>query len=167
MLATTRCLCFLMSIRRGPSSGLSTLFRPSSYKKQGCQMVYFLTQNPHRVNFCGSRNVRFWYNLWHIGIFCGIWYILCHFCIFCGHLVNFPHFGICIVPRKICRRVMRKLIKNASPLVCSLYPKLHNGLCFDKIISLYFRATKTTTIDIGAKRKRHFLYLLKNLQKNY
>jgi hypothetical protein len=42
-----------------------------------------------------------------------------------------------------------------------------NRLCFDKIISLYFGAPKTTTIDIGAQRKRDFLDLLKNLPKNY
>jgi hypothetical protein len=42
-----------------------------------------------------------------------------------------------------------------------------NGLCFDKIVSLYFGAPKTTTIDIGVKRKRDFLDLLKNLPKNY
>jgi hypothetical protein len=41
----------------------------------------------------------------------------------------------------------------------------NNGLCFDKIISLYFGAPKTTTINIGAKRKWHFLHLPKNLPK--
>jgi hypothetical protein len=40
-----------------------------------------------------------------------------------------------------------------------------NGLCFNKIVSLYFGAPKTTTIDIGMKRKRDFLDLLKNLPK--
>jgi hypothetical protein len=37
-----------------------------------------------------------------------------------------------------------------------------NGLYFDKIISLYFLRPTITTIDIGAKRKRHFLHLHKN-----
>jgi hypothetical protein len=41
-----------------------------------------------------------------------------------------------------------------------------NGLCFDNIISLYFWRPKITTIDIGAKRKKHFLHLHKNLWKN-
>jgi hypothetical protein len=41
----------------------------------------------------------------------------------------------------------------------------NNGLCFDKIISLYFCAPKTTTIDIGGKRKSDFSDLLKNLSK--
>jgi hypothetical protein len=40
-----------------------------------------------------------------------------------------------------------------------------NGLCFDKIISLYFGAPKTTTIDIGVKRKRHFCTRSKTFQK--
>jgi hypothetical protein len=41
-----------------------------------------------------------------------------------------------------------------------------NGLCFDKIISLYFRGPMITTIDIGANRKRDFLHLHKNASKN-
>jgi hypothetical protein len=34
----------------------------------------------------------------------------------------------------------------------------NNGLRFDKIMSLYFRAPKITAIDIGAKRKKDFLH---------
>jgi hypothetical protein len=34
--------------------------------------------------------------------------------------------------------------------------KVYNGLCFDKIINLYFGAPKITTIDIGAQRKKDF-----------
>jgi hypothetical protein len=37
--------------------------------------------------------------------------------------------------------------------------------CFDKIISIYFRAPKITTIDIGANRKKDFLHLHKILPK--
>jgi hypothetical protein len=40
-----------------------------------------------------------------------------------------------------------------------------NGLCFDKIISLYFCAPKTTTIDIGGKEKVIFRTCSKTFQK--
>jgi hypothetical protein len=44
--------------------------------------------------------------------------------------------------------------------------ELSNGLCFDKIISLYFWGPKITTIDIGAKRKMIFFTCSKTLEKN-
>jgi hypothetical protein len=51
-------------------------------------------------------------------------------------------------------------------LGCTLGCFLLNGLCFDKIISLYFWRPKLTTIDIGAKRKRLFCTCIKTIEKN-
>jgi hypothetical protein len=102
-------------------------------------------------------NGKYWYILWPFGIFYGhvefliaIWYILCSI---------FPRFG------------MLQQQKSGNPGFYlegrSTNPEFRmNGLCFDKIISLYFCAPKTTTIDIGGKRKSDFSDLLKNLSKN-
>jgi hypothetical protein len=42
---------------------------PSS--NQGCQMVYFRTQNPNSVKFLGSCSGRGWHVLWTLGVFYG------------------------------------------------------------------------------------------------
>jgi hypothetical protein len=84
---------------------------------------------------------------------------------------NIENVGICLTPGRPDWEIVffGKIHKQPKFRGYFLPPfkLLFSGLCFDTIISLYFWEPKITTIDIGAKRKRHFLYLLKNLQKNY
>jgi hypothetical protein len=66
--------------------------KTSRFLDQGCQMVYFNTQNPNLGKFWRVSKWKCWYILWPLGLFYG--HILWPFGIFCGNLVYFSPFGM-------------------------------------------------------------------------